>query len=66
MGRHQGHHGDPEDDRGSTHAGGHVYLWTERAARQYQAVEPENRLVARELERRWDEALQNQRKRSVK
>ena len=34
---------------------------TARAARQYQAVEPENRLVARELERRWDEALQNQR-----
>ncbi|MFL5340380.1 MAG: recombinase family protein [Gemmataceae bacterium] len=35
---------------------------TERAARQYQAVEPENRLVARELERRWDEALQKQRR----
>jgi|SRR5882724_6759220 len=32
-----------------------------RAARQYQAVEPENRLVARELERRWEEALQQQR-----
>ena len=30
----------------------------ERAARQYQAAEPENRLVARELERRWEEALQ--------
>jgi hypothetical protein len=29
----------------------------ERAARQYEAVEPENRLVARELERRWEEAL---------
>ena len=35
---------------------------TERAARQYQAVEPENRLVARELERRWDEALHKQRR----
>jgi DNA invertase Pin-like site-specific DNA recombinase len=35
---------------------------TERAARQYQAVEPENRLVARELERRWDEAMQKQRR----
>jgi DNA invertase Pin-like site-specific DNA recombinase len=35
---------------------------TERAARQYQAVEPENRLVARELERRWNEALQQQRR----
>jgi DNA invertase Pin-like site-specific DNA recombinase len=33
----------------------------ERAARQYQACEPENRLVARELERRWEQALQQQR-----
>jgi DNA invertase Pin-like site-specific DNA recombinase len=33
----------------------------ERAARQYQAVEPENRLVAIELERRWEQALQAQR-----
>jgi DNA invertase Pin-like site-specific DNA recombinase len=30
----------------------------ERAARQYHACEPENRLVARALERRWDELLQ--------
>jgi len=29
----------------------------ERAERQYSAVEPENRLVARSLERQWDEAL---------
>jgi DNA invertase Pin-like site-specific DNA recombinase len=29
----------------------------ERADRQYQAVEPENRLVARTLERRWEETL---------
>jgi DNA invertase Pin-like site-specific DNA recombinase len=35
---------------------------TDRAVRQYQAVEPENRLVARELERRWEEALQEQRR----
>jgi hypothetical protein len=28
-----------------------------RAARQYNAVEPENRLVARTLERKWEEAL---------
>jgi DNA invertase Pin-like site-specific DNA recombinase len=28
-----------------------------RAERQYQACEPENRLVARELERRWNEAI---------
>src|SRR5262249_9135833 len=28
----------------------------ERAARQYQACEPENRQVARELERRWEDA----------
>ena len=33
----------------------------ERAERQYQAVEPENRLVARGLERRWEEALRRQR-----
>jgi len=29
----------------------------ERAYRQYNAVEPENRLVARTLERQWEEAL---------
>jgi DNA invertase Pin-like site-specific DNA recombinase len=29
----------------------------EQARRQYAAVEPEHRLVARELERRWDESL---------
>jgi DNA invertase Pin-like site-specific DNA recombinase len=29
----------------------------ERAFRQYNAVEPENRLVARQLERHWEEAL---------
>jgi DNA invertase Pin-like site-specific DNA recombinase len=29
----------------------------ERAERQYQAVEPENRLVARALEGRWEEAM---------
>ncbi len=33
----------------------------ERAARQYHAAEPENRLVARELERRWEQALLAQR-----
>jgi DNA invertase Pin-like site-specific DNA recombinase len=33
----------------------------ERASRQYHACEPENRLVARELERRWEEALGQQR-----
>ena len=31
------------------------------AARQYHAVEPEDRLVARELERRWEQALREQR-----
>ncbi|MGB9792662.1 MAG: recombinase family protein [Thermacetogeniaceae bacterium] len=30
----------------------------ERAFRQYNATEPENRLVAAELERRWNQALQ--------
>lgn len=33
---------------------------TDRAGRQYARVEPENRLVARELERRWEAALQEQ------
>jgi DNA invertase Pin-like site-specific DNA recombinase len=33
----------------------------DRSARQYHAVEPEDRLVARELERRWEEALREQR-----
>jgi DNA invertase Pin-like site-specific DNA recombinase len=33
----------------------------DRAARQYHAVEPENRLVARQLERSWEEALVAQR-----
>jgi len=32
-----------------------------RAERQYRAVEPENRLVARELERRWEAALRQAR-----
>jgi DNA invertase Pin-like site-specific DNA recombinase len=32
----------------------------DRARRQYQAVEPENRLVARELERAWNEAMLQQ------
>jgi hypothetical protein len=32
----------------------------ERAERQYHAVEPENRLVARSLEQRWEESLRAQ------
>lgn len=32
----------------------------ERARRQYDAVEPEDRLVARTLERRWEETLRRQ------
>jgi hypothetical protein len=32
----------------------------ERAWRQYDAVDPENRLVARQLERRWEQALKEQ------
>jgi DNA invertase Pin-like site-specific DNA recombinase len=35
---------------------------SERAERQYHAVEPENRLVARTLERRWEEVLWKQRR----
>jgi DNA invertase Pin-like site-specific DNA recombinase len=34
---------------------------TARAYRQYDAVEPEDRLVARALERKWEEALRAQR-----
>lgn len=34
----------------------------ERARRQYDAAEPENRLVVRTLERAWEEALQEQRR----
>ena len=33
----------------------------DRACRQFQACEPENRLVARELEHRWEDALKAQR-----
>jgi len=33
----------------------------DRAARQYHATEPENRLVARELEKRWEQSLVAQR-----
>jgi len=32
----------------------------QRAERQYHAVEPENRLVARSLEQRWEESLRTQ------
>jgi DNA invertase Pin-like site-specific DNA recombinase len=35
---------------------------SERAERQYRAVEPENRLVARTLEKCWEEAMQQQHK----
>jgi hypothetical protein len=35
---------------------------TERAARQYRLVEPENRLVARQLERDWEQKLQVEKK----
>lgn len=34
---------------------------SERIERQYQAAEPENRLVARTLEQRWEESLREQR-----
>jgi DNA invertase Pin-like site-specific DNA recombinase len=39
-----------------------AHYQAERAKRQYDAVEPENRLVVRELERRWEEALKEQRR----
>lgn len=34
-----------------------AHYQVERAARQYRAVEPEHRLVARTLERQWEDAL---------
>ena len=37
-----------------------AHYGAERAARQYHAVEPENRLVGRELERQWEEALRHE------
>lgn len=37
-----------------------AHYGAERAARQYRVVEPENRLVARELERQWEEALRHE------
>jgi hypothetical protein len=36
-----------------------------RAKRQYDAVDPENRLVARELERQWEESLKERRQLDV-
>jgi DNA invertase Pin-like site-specific DNA recombinase len=39
-----------------------AHYQTERARRQHDAVEPENRLVARELEHRWESALMDERK----
>lgn len=35
-----------------------AHYQVERAERQYQSVEPEHRLVARTLERQWEEALE--------
>jgi DNA invertase Pin-like site-specific DNA recombinase len=37
-----------------------VRYGAERAARQYHVVEPENRLVGRELERQWEAALRDE------
>jgi DNA invertase Pin-like site-specific DNA recombinase len=58
---------DLQQQRGQEHQHGQQHLeraryQAERARRQYDAIEPENRLVARELERRWEEALQEQRR----
>jgi len=38
-----------------------AHYQADRAARQYHAVEPENRLVGRELERQWEQSLLAQR-----
>ena len=37
----------------------HAQYEADRARRQYDAIDPENRLVAGELERRWNERLEN-------
>jgi len=47
-------------DRQWQHRVERTRLAAERARRQYHAVEPENRLVARTLERAWEEALAEQ------
>jgi hypothetical protein len=39
-----------------------AFYEVERTARQYRLVEPENRLVARQLEREWEEKLQYHKK----
>ncbi len=54
-----------EQDRGRLHTHWKQRLEragyeTDRAKRQYDAVEPENRLVARTLERQWEEKLAEQ------
>src|SRR6202171_3606006 len=46
------HHWDQRLERAAQEA--------QRAERQYHAVEPENRLVARSLEKRWEESLRTQ------
>jgi DNA invertase Pin-like site-specific DNA recombinase len=38
-----------------------AHYGTQRAQRQYDAADPENRLVADELERRWNQALERER-----
>jgi hypothetical protein len=51
---------DREDERLETHWSRRLEqarYEVERARRQYDTAEPENRLVARELERRWEAAL---------
>jgi hypothetical protein len=58
--------GDIERERERLHTQGRQELerakyHAERARRQFDAVDPSNRLVARELERRWEEALRAQR-----
>src|SRR2546423_9192226 len=57
---------DIEQERARLHRGWQQQVeraryQAERTRRQYDAVEPENRLVVRELERRWEEALKEQR-----
>jgi hypothetical protein len=50
-----------DDAAGALYAGQRLrklrFLMTDNIERQYEATEPENRLVAAELERRWNTAL---------
>jgi len=58
---------DLERERERQHGQWHQQLeraqyHVQRAKRQYDAVDPDNRLVARELEKQWEQAMRDQRR----